>query len=239
MHRFFAARDGELARLSSEDSEHALRVLRLKAGDMVELVVEDSRFKAEITDTEGNVCCRLLQPLEDTEAHTQVTLFMGLPKADKMEWIVQKATELGIAWIVPVFMQRSVVKLNEKDAAKKVDRWQKIAREAVKQCGRVQVPVIEPVQTLSQCRDAMRSMDLMLVPWEEAHAESLRRVVLNHDSAEKIGILIGPEGGIDAEEIGQLADIAVPVTLGPRILRTETAAISAIAGVMLLKGELD
>ena len=123
-----------MASLGEEDARHALRVLRLEPGDEIELVCAPARYLAEIADTEDGVTVRIKEELRRTEAKTQVTLYQGLPKADKMEMIAQKCTELGVYAIRPVAMERCVVKLEGKDAVKKIDRWQKIAREAVKQC---------------------------------------------------------------------------------------------------------
>ena len=156
MHRFFADENGidhGTACLNIEDSRHALRVLRLATGDEVELVCAPGRYLAQITgETDGLVQVKILQALRQTEARTQVTLYQGLPKADKMEMIAQKTTELGVYAIRPVAMERCVVKLEGKDAGKKVERWQKIAREAVKQCARVTVPEVLPPKKLKLIR---------------------------------------------------------------------------------------
>ena len=135
MHRFYAderVAEGDLARLPDEDARHATRVLRLGAGDEIELIAPPERFLARIERTdEAGVFARALRRLPSTEARTRVTLYQGLPKSDKMDLIVQKATELGAHAVRPVAMERSVVKLEGKDAQTRVDRWQKIAREAV------------------------------------------------------------------------------------------------------------
>ena len=144
------------AGLNEEDSRHALRVLRLREGDEVELVCAPERFLAVIDGVEAErVRVRVLHPLRGTEAATRVTLYQGLPKADKMELIIQKATELGAAAVQPVAMERCVVRLDGKDAAKKTERWQKIAREAVKQCARVCAPEVRLPQKLSTLRQEL------------------------------------------------------------------------------------
>ena len=153
MHRFFADERGVVqgaAYLNAEDAGHALRVLRLEWGDEGELVCAPARYRAKIDSTEGGeVRLRVIEKLRDTEARTRVTLYQGLPKADKMELIVQKSTELGAAAIAPVAMIRSVVRLEGKDAVKKTERWQKIAREAVTQCARVSAPEVRLPRKLS------------------------------------------------------------------------------------------
>ena len=162
MHRFFADETGianGTARLSAEDSRHALRVLRLDVGDEVELVCEPAHYLAGIAAIEdGVVTVAIRGELRPTEAKTQVTLYQGLPKADKMELIAQKTTELGVYAIRPVAMERCVVKLEGKDAGKKIERWQKIAREAVKQCARTAVPEMLDVKKLTQIKEELAAL---------------------------------------------------------------------------------
>lgn len=247
MHRFFADERGiveNIAYLNAEDAGHALRVLRLENGDEVELVCAPARYLAEIDSTEdGEVRLRVTEKLRDTEAQTRVTLYQGLPKADKMEWIVQKSTELGAAAIAPVEMIRSVVKLEGKDATKKTERWQKIAREAVKQCARVNAPEVKMPRKLAAMKDELNALDVLIVPWEDARDGSIADCLALFKAKERvsIGILIGPEGGIAPEEAEWLTHEAGAklVTLGPRILRTETAAIASQTIVMALRGEME
>lgn len=247
MHRFFADERGiveNIAYLNAEDAGHALRVLRLENGDEVELVCAPARYLAEIDSTEdGEVRLRVTEKLRDTEAQTRVTLYQGLPKADKMEWIVQKSTELGTGAIAPVAMIRSVVKLEGKDAAKKTERWQKIAREAVKQCARVNAPEVKMPRKLAAMKDELNALDVLIVPWEDARDGSIADCLAPFKEKERvsIGILIGPEGGIAPEEAEWLTHEAGAklVTLGPRILRTETAAIASQTIVMALRGEME
>ncbi len=247
MHRFFADESGiqnGLARLNAEDSAHALRVLRLEAGEEIELVCAPERYLAVIekADMDG-VTVRVRGELRATEAKTRVTLYQGLPKADKMELIAQKATELGAYAIQPVAMERCVVKLDGKDAIKKTERWQKIAREAVKQCARVDVPEIRVPKKLSALTEDFAALDALIVPWEDARDGSMRACLAPFEGREEIsiGILIGPEGGISEKEAAWLAQSANArlVTLGPRILRTETAAIASITMAMTLRGEME
>ncbi|MDO5377247.1 MAG: 16S rRNA (uracil(1498)-N(3))-methyltransferase [Clostridia bacterium] len=247
MHRFFAAERGAaegLASLSAEDSRHAVRVLRLEPGDEIEIVAAPRRFLARIEQAdEARVTARLVSELKSTEAKTRLTLYQGLPKADKMELIVQKCTELGVARVVPVAMERSVVRLEGKDAQKRAERWQKIAREAVKQCARAEVPEVSAPQRLAALKEELGALDLLIVPWEDARDGSLASCLASYAGKEalRVGILIGPEGGISAQEAAWLNKEAGGrlVTLGPRILRTETAGIAAVAVTMALRGEME
>ena len=247
MHRFFADEGGIVegrAGLNEEDSRHALRVLRLREGYEVELVCAPERFLAVIEGVEEErVRVRVLHPLRGTEAATRVTLYQGLPKADKMELIVQKATELGAAAVQPVVMEHCVVRLDGKDAAKKTERWQKIAREAVKQCARVCAPEVRLPQKLSALRQELGGLDVLIVPWEDARDGSIRDALAPFAGREalRVGILIGPEGGIAPQEAQWLREQAGGrlVTLGPRILRTETAGIAALTIAMALRGEME
>ena len=247
MHRFFADENGIVngtACLNIEDSQHALRVLRLGSGDEIELVCAPGRFLAQITgETDGLVQVQVREELRRTEARTQVTLYQGLPKADKMEMIAQKTTELGVHAIQPVAMERCVVKLEGKDAGKKVERWQKIAREAVKQCARVSVPEVLEPKKLTQLEEELKQLDVLIVPWEDARDGSSRQALAPFEGREalRVGILIGPEGGISGQEAHWLAENAGAklVTLGPRILRTETAGLCALTMVMAFRGEME
>ena len=247
MHRFFADESGiceGTARLSAEDSRHALRVLRLEVGDEVELVCEPTHYLAGIASVEdGVVTVAVRGELRPTEARTQVTLYQGLPKADKMELIAQKTTELGVYAIRPVAMERCVVKLEGKDAGKKIERWQKIAREAVKQCARTAVPEVLEVKKLAQLKEELAGLDVLVVPWEEARDGSIKTALAPFENREdlSVGILIGPEGGISQKEAQWLCENANAklVTLGPRILRTETAGLASLTMVMAYRGEME
>ena len=161
MHRFYADGLGEigsLVTLSEEDARHASRVLRMQPGDAAELFLHGRRFSAEIAEmTAEGVTARLISELPSTEATLRITLYQGLPKAEKMELIVQKAVELGAARVVPVAMSRCVVQLSVKDGAKKQERWQKIAREACKQSGRCQMMAVDaPIDGAENARSRHR-----------------------------------------------------------------------------------
>ena len=244
MHRFYAEGsvvDG-VAMLSGEDSRHAVRVLRMSEGEALELIADGKRYLAAVESIgEDGVRVRVDHELRSTEAATRLTVYQGLPKADKMELIAQKATELGVHAVQPVAMERSVVRLDGKDAQKKAERWQKIAREAVKQCARVCAPEIRVPKKLSELEGEFAELDVLIVPWEDARDGSVADCLapLSGKPDAKIGMLIGPEGGISPKEAEWLAAHGAKlVTLGPRILRTETAAVCTAAVIMALRGEM-
>lgn len=230
------------AALDVLDAQHAVRVLRLTAGDEVELMDAGRRYAAAIEAAgPDGVRVRITRELPSTEPRVRVTLFQGLPKAEKMELIVQKCTELGVYEVQPVAMERCVAQIKDKDAEKKRERWQKIAREAAKQCGRAQVPQVHAPATLMQLAQALSGMDLLMVPWEDARDGSIRDALEKlPEGAARIGIVIGPEGGMSEKEARCLEDWGGHlVTLGARILRTETAGMAALTLTLGFLGEME
>ena len=244
MHRFFADfLDENSAVLNEEEAAHALKVLRLRQGDACQALMDGSVYEATISQIQPQVILQLGEKLPSPEPSIRVTLYQGLPKADKMEMIAQKTTELGVYAIRPVTMERCVVKLEGKDAGKKTERWQKIAREAVKQCARVTVPEVLLPKKLTQLEEELKQLDVLIVRWEDARDGSIRQALAPFEGREalRVGILIGPEGGISGQEAHWLAENAGAklVTLGPRILRTETAGLCALTMVMAYRGEME
>ena len=244
MHRFYAesaGMTGDTVRLAEEDARHASRVLRMKPGESCELFMDGGRYAAEIhTITDSEVACRVLQALPSTEASLRVTLYQGLPKADKMELIVQKAVELGAERIVPVAMSRCVVQLNARDGAKKQERWQKIAREASKQSGRCMLPQVDCPITFKQLLQRLTEHDAAIVPWEDAEGYSLTAFHREHADIRSVAVVIGPEGGMSEEEVRQMQACGCKsVTLGPRILRTETAGLCTLSALLCLYGDME
>lgn len=244
MNAFYIEGRGEVGvtvSLTPEDARHCAQVLRMQSGEDFYAVGEGgSRFLAELREVSRESCTALLrEALPDNEAELRVTVYQGLPKADKLELVVQKLTELGAARLVPVKMERCVVKLNDKDAQKKQERLQKIAREAAKQCKRGGCLEVAAPQTWKQLRESMAAHDLLLVPWEDARGFGLKAAREAFPEARNIGIVIGPEGGMSENEVRALEELgAKQITLGPRILRTETAAIAAATMAMLLWGDI-
>lgn len=232
---------GSAAELIPEDAKHACQVMRLQPGEELYAVDEaGNRFLAEIAEIGKSGCTvALKEALPDNEAPVRITLYQGFPKADKLELIIQKLTELGAACIAPVKMERCVVKLDEKDGEKRRERLQRIAREAGKQCKRGCAPEVLAPMTWKQLSSRMRTHDLLLVPWEDAAGYGMKAARQDFPNAKDIGIVIGPEGGMSEAEVRTLEEIgARQITLGPRILRTETAAIAACTMAMLLWGDI-
>jgi len=227
--------------LAAEDARHAAQVMRMQPGEEIYAVDEAGRrFLAVLESVSKAECSALLkEELPDNEAPVRITLYQGLPKADKLDMIVQKLTELGAAEIVPVKMERCVVKLDEKDGKKRQERLSKIAREAAKQCKRGSAPDVTLPQTWKQLKEKMAQHDLLMVPWEDAAGYGMKAARAQFPDAKDIGIVIGPEGGMSAAEVAAIEEIgAKQISLGPRILRTETAAVAACTLAMLLWGDI-
>ncbi|MCI5660786.1 MAG: 16S rRNA (uracil(1498)-N(3))-methyltransferase [Clostridia bacterium] len=233
--------DGEIAPLAAEESRHVLKVLRMNVGD--ELCAIDGcggRFEAKIDSVDQNtVWVKLCNRLPDNESAVRITLYQGLPKADKLDFIVQKLTELGGACVCPVKMERSVVKSDAKDGIKRRERLEKIAREATKQCRRATAPEITEPLSWKQAFARMKEHELILVPWEDARGVRMKDIARKMPEANEIGIVIGPEGGMSEAEVDAMRELgARAITLGPRILRAETAAVASVAMAMTLWGDL-
>lgn len=221
-----------------DDVNHIINVLRMKKTGKVQICNQDTgdNYNAEIVNYSKNeVECKIISKInETTESNVHITLFQGIPKFEKMELIIQKNTEVGIKSIVPVIMERTVVKLDEKIASKKLERWQKIAEIAAKQSMRDIIPQIGNITKLKDIDTT--EFDAVLVAYEnEEHnmlkteLQKLERKIKSNNSSEQqynIAIVIGPEGGISEKELVMLAEKnAKFVSLGKRILRTETAGV--------------
>ncbi|MBR0368620.1 MAG: 16S rRNA (uracil(1498)-N(3))-methyltransferase [Clostridia bacterium] len=229
------------AALKRDEAKHAAKVLRLRHGDIVcAMDGAGGRWDAEITRVDaGGVAVRLHKALPDNEPPVRVTVYQGIPKAEKLDFIAQKLTELGAAALIPVKMERCVVKLDDRDGKKRRDRLERVALEAAKQCQRARAAEISEPVTWKQAIAHMRRHDLVLAPWEDARGWRMKDAYADHPEARDIGIVIGPEGGMSEDEVRAMQDIdALTVTLGPRILRTETAAVVSAALAMQLWGDL-
>lgn len=240
MQRFFVTPDqvGEdKIRIQGSDVNHMKNVLRMRPGE--EVMVSDGnnrQYRCRVEDyPDGEAVLAILEAgLVDTELPSRIYLFQGLPKQEKMELIVQKAVELGVCQVIPVQTRRCVVKLDAKKAAKKVQRWQQIAESAAKQAGRGYIPAVTEVMTFQEALAFSEALDIRLIPYELADGmEGTRKILDGIRPGQSVGIFIGPEGGFEKEEVSRAVEAgAMPITLGKRILRTETAGIAVLSILM-------
>lgn len=219
--------------ITGPDVNHIRNVLRMKPGEQLRVSNgEDKDYLCAVEEvSQEQVTVEILEPLESTELPARIVLFQGLPKSDKMELIIQKAVELGVYEIVPVATRRAVVKLDRKKEESKLRRWNLISESAAKQSKRLIVPQVTGVMTLEEAFSYASGFDKCLIPYENAEGmEGTREAFASIRPGMTAGIFIGPEGGFDQEEIARAEAHGVrPVTLGKRILRTETAGIYALS----------
>ena len=249
MHRFYvdtpiSGVDAQVV-LNAEESAHAARVLRLREGEEVRLLDGENLWAAELIRVDAKETVASVTGLcPSPEAPAQAVLLQGLPKADKLELIAQKGTELGMWELWPVEMERSVAKADKADKAdKKRERLQRIAMEAAKQSGRAHVPEVTSTLSFAKALNRLDEFDLVLVAWEEEHSlpmsQAVAKYASEHGAPKRVMIVIGPEGGISQREWEQLKEHgAVSVTLGRRILRTETAGLCALSVLWTALGEM-
>ncbi len=220
------------------DVNHIRNVLRMKPGEELNVSngTDGKEYRCAITAfEEDRVLCELRFVKEDkVELPARVDLFQALPKADKMEWIIQKAVELGVYRIIPVAARRCVVKLDEKKAAAKIARWQTIAEAAAKQSKRGVIPEISGVMSFAQAVELAEDMDVKLIPYELAEGMGKTREMIDSLGAgQDIAVFIGPEGGFETSEVESAVERGmIPITLGKRILRTETAGMTVLSWIM-------
>lgn len=226
---------GEEINLIGLDVNHIKNVLRYKAGDELTVCDEaEQRYLTKIKEL-SNECITLHIEKKmnfSTEPSIKITLIQGLPKFDKMDLIVQKCTELGVEKIIPVIMERTVVKIDGSNGAKKVERWNKIALEASKQCGRTKIPTVEKIVNLENIVENLSKYDIVIVPYECEKENMIKAVLRNTDTnIGNVAVVIGPEGGFSEKDISVLEKLpnVKKVSLGERILRTETAGIVTVA----------
>ena len=240
MHHFFVTpnqvNEGAIQILGN-DVNHIKNVLRMKVGE--ELQISDGnnkRYLCTIDDLSmDSIRLSIQEELSvDTELKSQIYLFQGLPKSDKMELIIQKAVELGVYEIVPVATKRVVVKLDDKKAAKKIERWNSIAEGGAKQSGRNLIPKVTPVMSFKEALQYADKLDVVLIPYELAEdMQVTKEVVEKIVPGQSVGIFIGPEGGFEVSEVEEAMKMeAKAITLGKRILRTETAGLTMLSILM-------
>ena len=225
--------------IQNDDVNHIKNVLRAKVDDKIDICDYNTskNYDCKIEEIEDKVIrCKIIEEIDsNVESEVKVSIFQGIPKADKMELVIQKSVELGAHDITPIEMKRCVVKLKEKDKTKKIQRWQKISEVAAKQSGRDIIPDINNIININKLCEGLEKYDLVLVAYENEKFNTLKNELINikNNKKVKIAIIIGPEGGIDKAEIEQLEKYnAKIVTLGNRILRTETVALSMLSIIM-------
>lgn len=245
MNRFFvpphSIKDGRV--MMRGTIVHQIRdVLRMRPGEEV-VLLDNSGWaqRAELLAIERDVVRgRVLEKWQvETEPQTRLTLYQGLLKGQKFEWVLQKGTEIGVVRFVPVLSARCVIGSMEDVSAARIERWERIVVEAAEQAGRAALPELSAAALFANACDAAGRTSLALIPWEGEHSRGLREALRGMTPAQEISLFIGPEGGFAEEEI-DLAQSAglVPVSLGPRILRAETAGLAAAAAILYDQGDL-
>ncbi|MDD6492394.1 MAG: 16S rRNA (uracil(1498)-N(3))-methyltransferase [Firmicutes bacterium] len=241
MYQFFVEPEqiqGERIVIVGKDVNHIKNVLRMKPGEEISVSNgkdgKEYRCGIERLSDEEIVCELRFIKEEGMELPSKIYLFQGLPKADKMELIIQKAVELGVYEIIPVATRRAVVKLDEKKAKSKVLRWQGIAEAAAKQSKRGIIPKVQDVMSFREAVEYSRCTKVKMIPYELSEGmERTRKLIENLKPGEDIAVFIGPEGGFAKEEIEEASENGiVPITLGRRILRTETAGMTVLSVLM-------
>ena len=240
MNRFFGKSENifpDHIIIDGSDVNHIKNVLRMKTGD--ELIVaggNNLEYACEIKEfSEDKIVLGILDKREcDKELKASVHLFQGLPKADKMELIIQKCVELGVTEIIPVAMKRCVVRLDEKKSSAKINRWQSISESASKQSGRTIIPKIHEVMSFKEAVEYAHTMDVRMIPYELCETmEDTKKAIDSIKPGCDVAVFIGPEGGFDLSEIETAMNNGiVPISLGKRILRTETAGLMVMSIIM-------
>lgn len=240
MHHFFVTPDqvqDNYIYIEGSDVNHIKNVLRMKTGEELEISDgNNKKYLCEIEKISQDMVRAVVKEEQkaDTELPSKIYLFQGLPKSDKMELIVQKAVELGVYEIIPVATKRAVVKLDEKKASKKVERWNSIAEGGAKQSGRNVIPKVTEVMSYKEAVAYAKELDVLLIPYELAEGmQETKQIISAIKPGQSIGFFIGPEGGFETEEVLYAMEAgAKPITLGKRILRTETAGLTTLSILM-------
>lgn len=240
MYRFFVEPsqvEEHTIRIQGSDVNHIKNVLRMKTGEEILISSGENLEYACYIEEMGTeeVLAHVMYVQEaGYELSSRIYLFQGLPKSDKMELIIQKAVELGVHEIIPVATRRAVVKLEGKKEENKIRRWQAIAGSAAKQSKRMYVPEVKPVMRFSQAIEQAKELDIVLLPYELAEGmRKTKEIIAQIEPGGSIGIFIGPEGGFDEEEVRMAVEMgAKAITLGKRILRTETAGLTVLSVLM-------
>ena len=240
MYHFFVSEEqinGENAYIEGSDVNHIVNVLRMKPGEELLISVKgDWDYLCKIVDIETDrVNLKVLESMEQRELPVNITLLQGIPKSDKLEMIIQKAVELGVSEIIPVKTKRVVVKIDEKKVDTKVNRWNAIAESAAKQSKRSIVPKVYEPMSIDNALEIVKDFGVKLIPYENADGiDKTRKILDNMDKTKNIAVFIGPEGGFEESEVDSIKNSGFEViTLGKRILRTETAGLALLSNIMI------
>ena len=242
MYKFFITQnqiEQNTAKILGEDVKHIANVLRLKKLDDIIICNKNTNYsyEAKINEiTKEYIMCDIIKKIEKAvESDMDIDLYQGIPKADKMEYIIQKATELGVKNIYPVSMERCIVKIDKKSEMKKIERWNKIAESSAKQSKRDYIPKVENIINIENICQKAKKYDIIIVAYENEKENTLKTILkkLELQNKLKIGVVVGPEGGIAEDEIKELSDSGAKiVSLGNRILRTETASLVILSDII-------
>ena len=240
MYHFFVFEEqinGENAYIEGSDVNHIANVLRMKPGEELLISVKgDWDYLCKIVDIETDrVNLKVLESMEQRELPVNITLLQGIPKSDKLEMIIQKAVELGVSEIIPVKTKRVVVKIDEKKVDTKVNRWNAIAESAAKQSKRSIIPKVYEPMSIDNALEIVKDFGVKLIPYENADGiDKTRKILDNMDKTKNIAVFIGPEGGFEESEVERIKNSGFEViTLGKRILRTETAGLALLSNIMI------
>ena len=240
MYHFFVSEEqinGENAYIEGSDVNHIANVLRMKPGEELLISVKgDWDYLCKIVDIETDrVNLKVLESMEQRELPVNITLLQGIPKSDKLEMIIQKAVELGVSEIIPVKTKRVVVKIDEKKVDTKVNRWNAIAESAAKQSKRSIVPKVYEPMSIDNALEIVKDFGVKLIPYENADGiDKTRKILDSMDKTKNIAVFIGPEGGFEESEVDRIKNFGFEViTLGKRILRTETAGLALLSNIMI------
>ncbi len=245
MHRFFVNRESIITdhvKITGNDAEQIRKVLRIREGE--EIAVLDGlgwEYKVKLTEIKkGHVTGEIIfKDFKSEDTKIKIVLGQGIPKGEKMDFIIQKATELGVNEIVPLKLERCIVKIPPLGGLEKIKRWQRIAKESSEQSLRRFIPSINTIYDLKQFCDKYKDTDLKIVFYEEEKIKGLRKFLNEKREVKSISVIVGPEGGLSSEEI-EIANSYgfISIGLGQRILRTETMALSVISILQFLYGDL-
>jgi 16S rRNA (uracil1498-N3)-methyltransferase len=231
MQRYFVnKKDNNKFIIDYNDFHHIKNVMRMNDNDNIEVVYNGKVYLCKININEKNIEANIIKEIESSQDNINITIAQGLPKSDKLDYIIQKTTELGVSSIIPLKTERSIVKYDDKKENKKIERWQKIAKEASEQAKRITIPKIENIKNIQEILDL--DYDVKLLCTVNEKSMNIKHCLQNINKNDKIIIVVGPEGGFTNEEETLLINSGfMPINLGRNILRTETAPLFIMSAI--------